>query len=238
LKKICLQKELNYLCTEFERLINFKSTNMSNLLAIESNFLNLAEIKQALNLNEIRTVSRSLSNAKKKKFEQSLVLSKLVVKAVEWFHSDEGKAKCAEEGIEWSNEEIGNKVFGWQKSYFYKVVKAGKLPETTVETFIAKCDEIEAQGEEANRSIEGLLKFAKQVENNQSEGGQGEEGEGEAAETAQVETRVQTIFTMTYKTDAGNVSVRVDANGNVKTTNTSEEIQAAINFLTNTLNKI
>jgi hypothetical protein len=210
---------------------------MSNLLAIESNFLNLAEIKQALNLTEIRTVSRNLSNAKKKKFEQSLVLSKLVVKAVEWFHSEEGKAKCAEEGIEWSNEEIGNKVFGWQKSYFYKVVKAGKLPETTVETFVAKCNEIEAQGEEANRSIEGLLKFAKQVESAQSEGGQDSE-DSEAAESAQVETRVQTVFTMTYKTDAGNVSVRVDANGNVKTTNTSEQIQAAINFLTNTLNKI
>lgn len=206
---------------------------MSNLLAIESNFLNLAEIKQALNLNEIRTVSRSLTNAKKKKFEQSLVLSKLVVKAVEWFHSEEGKAKCAEEGIEWSNEEIGNKVFGWQKSYFYKVVKAGKLPESTVETFIAKCEEVEASGEEANRSIEGLLKFAKQVENSNADGGNSEDG----SEAAQVETRVETVFTMTYKTDEGNVSIRINANGEIKTTNTTEQVQAAIAFLTNAINK-
>jgi hypothetical protein len=202
---------------------------MSQLLSIESSFLNLPIVKQSLNLQEIRSVQRTIVNAKKKKFEQTLALSKLVTKAVEWFQSEEGQRVCTEEGISWTNEEIGQKVFGWQKSFFYKVVKAGKLDEAVVDTFKAKCDEAETRGEDPNRSLEGLLKFAKQVETGTSESGQGEGGEGESE--AQVETRVETILTFTYKSEGGNVSVRIDAEGNVKTTNSAEQIREAIAVL-------
>ena len=202
---------------------------MSQLLSIESSFLNLPQVKQGLNLSEIRSVQRTIVNAKKKKFEQTLALSKLVNQAVEWFQSEEGQRVCTEEGISWSNEEIGQKVFGWQKSFFYKVVKAGKLDVVVVETFKAKCDEVEAQGQEPNRSLEGLLKFAKQVESGAQEGGNGEDGESEGE--AQVETRVETILTFTYKSEGGNVSVRIDAEGNVKTTNSAEQIREAIAVL-------
>ena len=64
---------------------------MQNLLSIESSFLNLPQVKQALNLSEIRSVQRTITNAKKKKFEQTLTLSKLVINAVEWFASEDGK---------------------------------------------------------------------------------------------------------------------------------------------------
>lgn len=206
---------------------------MSNLLSIESAFLNLPQVKQALNLQEIRAVQRTITNAKKKKFEQTLALSKLVTQAVAWFQSEEGQRACAEEGISWSNEEIGLKVFGWQKSFFYKVVKAGRLDLSVVETFKTKCDEAEAQGQEPNRSLEGLLKFAKQVETGAQEGGQGEESEGGEGESnePQIETRVETILTFTYKSEGGNVSVRIDAEGNVKTTNSPEQIREAIAVL-------
>ena len=209
---------------------------MSNLLSIESAFLNLPQVKQALNLQEIRSVQRTITNAKKKKFEQTLSLSKLVKQAVEWFNSEDGQRACAEEGISWTNEEIGQKVFGWQKSFFYKVVKAGKLAPEVIESFTTKCNEIEAQGEEPNRSLEGLLKYAKQVETG-TEGGGTEEGEeGTESEEAQVEIRTATIFTLTFKKDSGNVSVRVDSDGVVKTTNSKEEIAEAIAFLSFTLN--
>lgn len=206
---------------------------MSNLLSIESAFLNLPQVKQALNLQEIRAVQRTITNAKKKKFEQTLALSKLVTTAVAWFQSEEGQRACAEEGISWSNEEIGLKVFGWQKSFFYKVVKAGKLAIEVVDTFKAKCDEAEAQGQEPNRSLEGLLKFAKQVETGAQEGGEGEDSEGGEGESnePQIETRVETILTFTYKSEGGNVSVRIDAEGNVKTTNSEEQIREAIAVL-------
>jgi hypothetical protein len=206
---------------------------MSNLLSIESAFLSLPQVKQGLNLSEIRSVQRTITNAKKKKFEQTLALSKLVTQAVEWFQSEEGQRVCSEEGISWSNEEIGQKVFGWQKSFFYKVVKAGKLQPEVIESFNTKCNEVEAQGEEPNRSLEGLLKYAKQVETGAQTGGDGESEMGDAETTgeAQVETRVETILTFTYKNEAGNVSVRIDANGLVKTTNTDEQIREAIAVL-------
>lgn len=208
---------------------------MSNLLSIEQAFLSLPQVKQALNLQEIRAVQRTIVNAKKKKFEQTLTLSKLVGSVVTWFTSDEGQRLCAEEGITWSNEQIGQKVFGWQKSFFYKVVKASKLKDEVVETFKAKCDEVEAQGEEPNRSLEGLLKFAKQVENGAQGGGTDEQVEGEG-EGAQVETRPQVIFTLTYKTEGGNVAVKISDRNEIKTTNSVDEIQNAINFLQSIIN--
>jgi len=137
------------------------------------------------------------------------------------------------QGISWTNEEIGQKVFGWQKSFFYKVVKAGKLQPEVIETFKAKCDEVESQGQEPNRSLEGLLKFAKQVETGTQASGEGESEMGDAETTgeAQVETRVETILTFTFKGESGNVAVRIDANGVVKTTNTDEQIREAIAVL-------
>jgi hypothetical protein len=211
---------------------------MTNLLSIESSFLNLPQVKQALNLQEIRSVQRTITNAKKKKFEQTLTLSKLVINAVEWFASEDGKRACAEEGISWSNEEIGIKVFGWQKSFFYKVVKAGKLQAEVIDTFKTKCDEAEANGDEPNRSLEGLLKFAKQVETGTPTGGQGEDGENEMSDpettgeqSAQVEIRHENILTFKYKVDGVNVSVKIDSEGNVTTNNTQEQIKEAIAVL-------
>lgn len=201
---------------------------MNQLLSIESSFLNLPQVKQALNLQEIRSVQRTITNAKKKKFEQTLALSKLVTQAVEWFSSEDGKRVCAEEGITWSNEEIGQKVFGWQKSFFYKVVKAGKLQAEIIDTFNTKCNEAETRGEEPNRSLEGLLKFAKQVETTGEASGEGEDAESGDTD---VEIRTATILTFTYKGEGGNVAVRIDSEGNVKTTNTDEQIREAIAVL-------
>jgi hypothetical protein len=205
---------------------------MSNLLSIERSFLALAEVKQALNLQAINTLRRADSNAQKKKFENSLQLAKAVKQSFGWFSSEEGKAKCNEEGISWSNEEFFQKVFGWQKSFSYKLLKVGKLEDTIIENFNQKCIEVEARGEEAVRSIENLLKFAKVVESGSEEGGQGEEGEG----GAEVETRAQTIFTLAFKHPDGNISVRINDAGEIKTTNSRDEIQSAINFLIDAMN--
>jgi len=211
---------------------------MSNLLSIETAFLSLPQVKQALNLQEIRAVQRTITNAKKKKFEQTLTLSKLVGGVVAWFASEDGQRLCAEEGISWTNEQIGLKVFGWQKSFFYKVVKASKLKDEVVDTFKTKCDELEAQGEEPNRSLEGLLKFAKQVENAPTGGGQGEGGEGEGEENApQVETRSQVVLSLSYKVDGQSLSVKVDTEGRVKITGgESSAVVDAIEFLYRSIN--
>ena len=204
---------------------------MSNLLSIERSFLALAEVKQALNLQAINTLRRADSNAQKKKFENSLQLAKAVKQSFNWFSSEEGKAKCNEEGISWSNEEFFQKVFGWQKSFSYKLLKVGKLDEVVIEKFNEKCIEVEGRGEEAVRSIENLLKFAKQVESGSNEGGEGEEG-GEGAE---VETRSATIFTLAFKHPDKNIAIRINEAGEIKTTNSRDEIMSAIAFLIDSL---
>lgn len=206
---------------------------MSNLLAIETAFLSLATVKQSLNLSEIRSTQRVIANGQKKKFEQTLQLSKLVVGAVAWFASEDGQRVCTEEGITWTNEEIGNKIFGWQKSFFYKVVKAGKLESEVIESFNTKCTEIEAQGNEANRSLEGLLKFAKQVNTATTESTDSENTDSDV----QPEIRVETIFTMTYKdADGKKIAVRIDANGTIKTTNSRTEIAEALAYINSQFN--
>jgi hypothetical protein len=204
---------------------------MTNLLNIESAFLSMPEVKQGLNLTEIKRLNATLSNGQKKKFATTLTLSAVVLKAFEWYSSEAGKALMSNEGISWTAEDFANKVFGWGKSYFYKVVKAGKLAPEVIESFNLKCDEVEAGGEEPNRTLEGLLKFAKAVDEVSTEGGEGdsEGGEGEGAE---VEVRVPTILTFTFKPENDkNVAVRIDANGAIKTTNTNEEIFNAVQIL-------
>ena len=212
---------------------------MTQLLQIEQNVLRMPEVAQALGLQEVRSVQRTITNAKKKKFEQTMALSALVVRGFEWFQSEAGQAKLREEGITWNTEEFAGKVFGWQKSYFYKVIKAGKLAAEVVDEFKSKCDEAEREGQEPDRSLAGLLKYAKQVDEVAAAGGQTEEGEeGEAGEgEAQIETRAQTIFTMTLKHPEGNISVRITDAGEVKTTNSKEQIMEAVAFLLASVNE-
>jgi len=207
---------------------------MSTLLTIEADFLRNSQVEEALNLRAIRSLQRTLANGQKKKFAQTLELSKKVVAVANWFTSEEGKQATTEAGIYWTNEAIGLKVFGWQKSYYYKVLKAGKLDDSIVDEFNRLCDEAEANGDEPNRSLEGLLKFTRSGGNTATEtGGNEETEEGEEATAGAVEIRIPTIFTMTYKGGEKNVSVRITEDQVVTTTNNRSEILAAIEYLTN-----
>lgn len=205
---------------------------MSTLLTIEADFLRNTQVETALDLRGIRNLQRTLANGQKKKFAQTLDLSKKVVLAQAWFASDEGKLATNEAGIYWNNETIGLKVFGWQKSYYYKVIKAGKLDDITIDKFNSLCDEAETQGNEPNRTLEGLLKFSRSGRNNTTETGEND-GENDGENEPQIEVRVANVFTMTYKGLDNNVSVRIDTNNVISTTNTKDEILAAIEFLTN-----
>jgi len=208
---------------------------MSNLLSIETAFLSQSEIKNALNLNDIKRIQRQITNAHKSKFGHTLTMAKLVVKAEEWFTSEDGKFKMQDAGLSWSKEEFGQKVFGWQKSFFYKVLKAGKLSEQIVDAFNTKCDEADAQGKDVDRSLAGLLKFAQDfndVETIINEETGEEEISEEAIESAEVQERVETIFTMSFKNPEGrNIAVRINANGELITRNDATEIAQAMRFL-------
>jgi len=212
-----------------------------SLLSIEQNFLSLPTVKEALNLTEVKRTQRSINNAHKSKFNHTMKLATLIKSAVEWFESEEGKDTLREEGIEWNKEAFGKKVFGYQKSFFYKLVKVGNLDTRIVDAFNTKCDEI---GVDANRSIAGLLEFSRDIDLDNleiSEDATEEEiaeAEAEAIESASVEQeRTNYLFVMTFKNPEGNnLSVRVDDQGNVSGNNL-EEIANAIQFLQNSINQ-
>lgn len=206
---------------------------MNNLLPIESALLSTSTIKNALNLTEVKRIQSTLSNGAKSRLAKSLELATLVSRGAEWFKSQEGKTAFAEAGVTWSTEEFFLKTYGFQKSFAYKLLRASAIESPVVEAFNNACDESEREGKGSDRSIAGLLKFAKSA---QEGGGEGEEG-GEGQPSVE---RSQTIFTLSFKRSvledtAKNVSVRVDMSGEPTTTNSREEIEMAIAFLRSAL---
>jgi hypothetical protein len=200
-----------------------------NLLPIESALLTNSAIKTALNLTEVKRLQSTLSNGAKSRLAKSLELATLVSRGAEWFSSEEGRSVFAQAGVTWSKEEFFLKTYGMQKSFAYKLLRASAVQSPVVEAFNNACDEAEREGKGSDRSIAGLLKFAKTTEEG---GGEGEEG-GEGQPSVE---RSQTIFTLSFKRSvledtAKNVSVRVDMSGQPTTTNTRQEIEAAIAFL-------
>jgi len=196
---------------------------MNNLLTIEQHFLSTANAIEGLKLRDLRRLTTADVNAQKKKFETSLQLSQIVAQGYEWFKSEAGRATMLNEGISWTADDFALKVYGYQKSFFYKLVKAGKVTAEQVEAY--------KTAETENRTIEGLLKFDRTGETNATAEGEtdGEgEGEGEGESTPQPTN----LITFTYKApDGTKVSVKVDSRGLVQTQNSTAEILEAINLL-------
>jgi hypothetical protein len=212
---------------------------MTNLLDIERALLSTTAVAQGLNLAEIKKLQKAEGNAQKQKFAKTLALSKIAVQAHAWFITDEAKAIFTEAGVTWTAEDFAGKVFGWQKSYFYKVVKAGKLEEAKVERFNELCNEAEAQGHATARTLEGLLKWAKaDAEQAQGDGDGDGEGDGDGAEASV--TRAKAILTLAFKgQELGlehNVALRIDTDGKLISTATKEQIEFVLDLIKSTLN--
>lgn len=209
---------------------------MSQLLAIERNFLrNNDSVREHLSLQEVESLLRTIKNGQKAKFVKSIALSSLVYQGFQWFKSDEGRAAFAEAGITWTAEDFFAKVYGWQKSFGYKMAKCGSIVIATpekLEAFEEACDAVEREQETANRTIEGFLKFCNSGSATESGEGEGEGAEGGEGEGTPDVSRPQTVFTMSWKREGERgVAVRITADGALITRNEPEEIAAAIAFL-------
>ena len=209
----------------------------NQLLSIEMELMNNADVIAGLQLREVKKLMKAEGNAQKKKFANTLALSKVVVDAHAWWTSEEAKAIFTAQGVTWSAEDFAGKVFGWQKSYLYRVLKAGKLAEEKVTTFNSLCDQAENEGLTADRTLKGLLKWAKDSETSEANG-DGEESEG--GEEVSV-VRAETLLTLSYKaTLVGaerNVAVRISSEGEMISSNTKDEIMQAIAILQASLNQ-
>ena len=138
---------------------------MNHLLQIEQDFLMSSAVTSEINFATIFTAQANADNAQKAKFDKSIKLAEMVAKASAWYDKAETKAMLESNGIDWDNKEtFFSRVFGWQKSFAYKMVKAGNIKVDqgeVVTAFKRHCTAQENAGEGSNRSIAGLLKFAK-----------------------------------------------------------------------------
>ena len=210
---------------------------MTQLLDIERALLSTTAVAQGLNLAEIKKLQKAEGNAQKQKFAKTLALSKICVHAHAWFVTDEAKAIFNEAGVTWTADDFAQKVFGWQKSYFYKVVKAGKIDEAKVERFNELCNEAEAQGHATARTLEGLLKWAKADAEQAAQGDGDQDGEGDGDVSV---TRAKAILTLAFKgQELGlehNVALRIESDGKLVTTATKEQIEFVLELIKSTLN--
>ena len=162
---------------------------MRNLLDMERDFFSGSS---RVNFNRINGLLTTLTDSKKAKFDTTLKLSKEVFKSFNWFSSDSGKEEMRIAGVTMSAEQFGNKIFGWKKSYFYKMVKLGTVAEERAEVitrFKRECTRLEAQGENVSRSLENALKYANDSATTTTEGS-GEETEVQTRPTVLLEVKM------------------------------------------------
>ena len=136
-------------------LSKIKSDEPLNIEDIQSKILQSNDFSEVSHL----VYNPQSLNAQKIKYYKSLILSKVVQQTVEWFNSEEGSNWMISKRVNWSNEQIGKNIFGWQKSYFYKLLRVSKLNDIVLIEFDKYCES--KSDSNYNRSIENLLKFSK-----------------------------------------------------------------------------
>ena len=205
---------------------NSTTTNGTELLTIEENFLSLRKVKSGLRITEFNAISKTLETSSQKKFNACIEMSKIVASAIQWADSPDGQLVFESEGLKWSKDELFRKVFGFQRSYGYKLIRVAKLNDEVIQEFNALCD----NDRNASRSIESLLKWcASDVTAN--DGGDTEGDSGEGSEVGQ-----KAVFTLSFKAKEvlgsdKNIAFRVNADGEVVTKNSPQEIAQAIEWL-------
>ena len=218
---------------------------MRNLLEIETGLLGSDAVKEGLQLSKVKSLQKHIKNADRTKFQKQLKLANVMREAKEWFDKDETQLLFADQGIVWSADELADKVFECQKSWMYKCIKASNVAEDVVEIFERQCKHLQDSGEKVKISIESLNQFAKayaedeyvnvaDLQATDDSVVEDTTADSVAEDTTEdaTETTSDTIFTMSFKTDSGNVSVRYSHSEGLVTTNSNDDILDAIAFLT------
>ena len=218
---------------------------MRNLLEIETGLLGSDAVKEGLQLSKVKSLQKHIKNADRTKFQKQLKLANVMREAKEWFDKDETQLLFADQGIVWSADELADKVYECQKSWMYKCIKASNVAEDVVEIFERQCKHLQDSGEKVKISIESLNQFAKAYAEDEDVNvadlqatddsvAEDTTADSVAEDTTEdaTETTSDTIFTLSFKTDSGNVSVRYSHSEGLVTTNSNDDILDAIAFLT------
>lgn len=188
---------------------------------------NNAQVAEQLKVQQIKAVALSIESGKKKVFTKSIELARLLVNAKDWMKSNDTLVK--DKGITWKS--ILMDVFGFTESAIdskwpNQLVRVGEVTDEQLTEFIQWATKNNQPL--SVKSLESWLKGSTTEET--AEGGE-ESAEG---------TKAQCVACLTFKLpliEAGdkNVSVSLDTNGNVKTSNSEAELRLALELLTKAL---
>lgn len=153
--------------------------NMKNQKVIAAVNTALAAAKgknaKALKVNEIKTAFNKLNEMDKAKFTASVILAQDLHKIKPLFDEFCKSIKNTLKDEGFTAKELPNQdaiiwaVYGITKSWFHRLVKVGGIAPNIVNKFIAKCDEMEANGETPTRSIDALNTWAKSYDEHKGE---------------------------------------------------------------------
>ena len=146
-----------------------------NIATIVNGMLATAPTKKALALTAIKSLTAKVNDAEKQRFMNSLELAQMLAQTKTQFE-DFCKAvinKLKDGGTPAKDlpkkDELIKLVYGFQKSFYYKLIKVGELPKNVVNKFIDKCDDAEKDGKDFARSVEALNTWAKNFETHKGE---------------------------------------------------------------------
>jgi hypothetical protein len=201
-----------------------------------------SSVKKALQIAQVQKIKGSIVKNDLDKFNNSIMLAGLMRDGHKWLTSLQGKQFLKSENYGQYDFIAKPEVFGISKVWFNELKNVGyaieERPEIVAE-YLQACEEAEKDGKSVSRSIQTLQKFYNEAKHeaptNEGEAGEGEENEGEAEKDApSVVEKVKDVLTFSFagaSLNLSNVSVRIGADGQFKTSNGAAEIAAAVSYL-------
>jgi len=190
--------------------------------------------QSALNIKAINTIKNAIQSSDTKRFENSLHLAELIGKSHKWLKDAEGQSLLKSSGL--GMDAFILDVYGFQKSFYYKLVKAAAVPVDVLKEFRKQTEALKAKDLSAPLSIEALLKYASEAKLEQQsetgETGESETGESETSAT-EVKAKAVAVVTLAFKIEGLEaVALRINDDGQLITKATPEAIAVALDYLT------
>ena len=189
---------------------------------------------KSLQVTQVKALQTKIEETAARKFAASVALSECIRKAHEWLKGEEGKQFLKDKKI--TMDEFTIEVYGFQKSFYYKLLKVGRLAfdsPNTLEQFTKEVNNAKNNDLGASLSIENLLSFAKEIESIKNAGKASEASEASEAAAPKV-TKDKPILVLSFdgvQIGLSSVSMRINADGTLKSTNTTDELKAVADYL-------
>ena len=195
---------------------------MRNLLEIEVQALrDNSDLQTGLQVNAIEVFHSEIYSTGLSKFEKSVKMAKTVQKSVNYFKA-RGKDTLEEMGIYWTMDDYAQKMFGWKRSYLYKMLRLSKVHANKINKYKRDCLALRESGEVVPVSVENCLKAV----NTSTDG-----------DVVPVPT-VPTVLALSYFVNGVKNRLTLKGDGSLKTSLSIEEVNEVITLLNGAINNL